>query len=714
MAENRKTGILRKRESKKGVCYEVEFQGRKKTVKMPVPQAAKGFSDSDARDGMEVEIELNRTGQLETVTIPGTLPPPSGSGDFLGDATAPYNFVPYDHSRVITGFDGPDLSRAGEEGFSGSITCTLEALTPILVAGPGESGKDEKGITVRSFFRVDGKPVIPGSSIKGVIRSLLEAMSFSRLRPVNDRALFWRDLRNSKYQERFVLDRGGKPKDITPKYRAGFLYKEGSMRYIRPCKCARVEHDDLAAFRKGFLRKGGYSEKADSWGPDRRIRFDLQNESAFLHCKGKLKIHYAKATDLGRGEKHGELVFTGKMPKKHQEFIFYDEDGDTSYDVSERTGDDKKESLYDRFRAQLTEEQEKKLKDCVANYGNPKQERIPVFFLTNKEGGVEFFGLAALFRMPYNRSVADLLRTPGPEAGLDFCERLFGRVGRDGDRDLSLRGRVAFGHAVCLEEKSGPGRMTTVLGQPQATCAAHYLMQGWAQVKAKANQKHEDELTNVGLSDYNDPKARIRGRKMYWHRELEPVPPPNENRKVAVVLDPLGPGSRFRFRIHVDRLTKEELGGLLCALDLPEGHAHKLGMGKSMGLGSVRIRIEEMDVRPAADLYRSLSARVNGDPGAGKDAVDRRDLVRAFKGLIVGKLGPSPADPDEAYEALPEIRAIRVMTDYENRPQNQRTRMMPLERKDRSRRKSCRAYQEKAILPDATKVPEMECRDAGR
>ena len=45
----------------------------------------------------------------------------------------------------------------------------------------------------------------------------------------------------------------------------------------------------------------------------------------------------------------------------------------------------------------------------------------------------------------------------------------------------------------------------------------------------------------------------------------------------------------FESKIRFENLTKEELGALLLVLDLPEGCAHKLGMGKPLGLGSVKI-----------------------------------------------------------------------------------------------------------------------------
>ncbi len=53
-------------------------------------------------------------------------------------------------------------------------------------------------------------------------------------------------------------------------------------------------------------------------------------------------------------------------------------------------------------------------------------------------------------------------------------------------------------------------------------------------------------------------------------------------------IEPIMTGT-FTGKIRFENLTDIELGSLLFALDLPKGCAHKIGMGKPLGLGSVRI-----------------------------------------------------------------------------------------------------------------------------
>ncbi len=46
---------------------------------------------------------------------------------------------------------------------------------------------------------------------------------------------------------------------------------------------------------------------------------------------------------------------------------------------------------------------------------------------------------------------------------------------------------------------------------------------------------------------------------------------------------------KFQGRIRFENLSQAEIGALLFSLDLPGGCYHKLGMGKPLGLGSVKI-----------------------------------------------------------------------------------------------------------------------------
>ena len=88
----------------------------------------------------------------------------------------PYHFVPLGspgkRRRVIT--------HESFQGKSGSLTCQLTARTHLFTAAPhSEGGGGHQNL--KCVRGKDGKPLIPGSSLKGVIRSVAEALSGSCL-----------------------------------------------------------------------------------------------------------------------------------------------------------------------------------------------------------------------------------------------------------------------------------------------------------------------------------------------------------------------------------------------------------------------------------------------------------------------------------------------------------------------------------------------------
>lgn len=104
-----------------------------------------------------------------------------------------------------------------------------------------------------------------------------------------------------------------------------------------------------------------------------------------------------------------------------------------------------------------------------------------------------------------------------------------------------------------------------------------------------------------------DKDAKIPGRKFYIHHpwSVDKIKETviNENNRT---IQPVGKDNVFEFDVRFDNLRKWELGLLIYALELEDNLAHKLGMGKALGLGSVQIKTESMllkdDLKNAADI----------------------------------------------------------------------------------------------------------------
>ena len=173
---------------------------------------------------------------------------------------------------------------------------------------------------------------------------------------------------------------------------------------------------------------------------------------------------------------------------------------------------------------------------------------------------------------------------------------------------------------------------------------------------------------------------------MYWHHDVdetvwfpEGLDPDTVSKKVISWLYPLAPGASAEVKIHVDRLTDLELGAILEALSYASGnHAFKLGMGKPLGFGSVKLELVKAEVEDVRERYASLSTRLQGGrPAIGEET--QKKLREAFRRNRLEALHAMNKWKDvQDYAQLPSIKALNVMTDFVNRPAPSRVRYMSL------------------------------------
>ena len=123
---------------------------------------------------------------------------------------------------------------------------------------------------------------------------------------------------------------------------------------------------------------------------------------------------------------------------------------------------------------------------------------------------------------------------------------------------------------------------------------------------------------------YLDPtKTYIAGRKFYFHQKalLTPENPGNYNRYIQ----PLDSGTKFKVRIDFTNLEEAEFGALLLALTLEEKMRHKIGYGKPMGLGTIKIVPTSLTLIDYATRY------TQPDKNRGKTTLSENELLRTIK-----------------------------------------------------------------------------------
>jgi hypothetical protein len=88
----------------------------------------------------------------------------------------------------------------------------------------------------------------------------------------------------------------------------------------------------------------------------------------------------------------------------------------------------------------------------------------------------------------------------------------------------------------------------------------------------------------------------------------QPPLPEKATESVMTTFQPIKEGARFRFKIRVHNLKREELGALLWAInfgDAPKAY-HLLGMGKAFGYGKVKLSVKSQRLIANDDLTSSL------------------------------------------------------------------------------------------------------------
>ncbi len=501
---------------------------------------------------------------------------------------SPYNFVPLSETVVFPDWaDKVSHDVPFEDGESGEIEIKITAKSPIFV----RNGSAEKDETKFSHIEEDNnkKYFIPGTSLKGAIRNVLEIMSFGKMNRIDDRKFSWRDLSNTDtYTPKFVKDFNSEPLA-----KAGFIKIENSKWFLIPCEFARIEQCEIdSAFGisilSGVSKYRAYEEKGRNLHKDFHIT-KICNTANFIKQCGKFKRAKIKDPNDKNYEKtEGTLVFTGQIGpklssaegmhgkgKKHLEFVFFNEKKESEWieikDDMRRNFElnHSNDRNKDHHKGSLTPNEE-------WGFWKPRLEnggKMPVFYLPEGKNNVHSFGLAMLYRLPYDKSVKDLLLSKHKKDKPDFAETMFGNI-----ENNELKGRIQFSHAFAVENIKEIEQKAEVLSSPKATFYPNYIEQNSSKLKVY------------------DSVSKLSGWKIYPLREnVISNKPKDVSEKVFTKFTPLQQGVVFKGKIRFHNLKKEEIGALLSAITFHNTKEcfHGIGMAKPLGYGKVEIKIDK-------------------------------------------------------------------------------------------------------------------------
>jgi CRISPR-associated protein (TIGR03986 family) len=673
----------------------------------------------------------------------GPAPGPALRGEFHN----PYNFVPAPPRSV----GHPNLGDAKEEDlaghdryvagrYSGVTRVNLTAMTPLLIVDAARATEDAHGHkTFPVRIGADGRPYLPPTSVKGMLRSAFEAITNSRFGVFagHDERLAYRmpaaeglrlvpvrveqgptGLQLRILRGTSAVGQGGKPVGGDPMYAAWLpRYKPGpaaAPAYPDGAPASGAEvfcWVELVRHHRWDRRGNRHVLDFTYW----RVRVAAKSSKTLGTAPAASPVPPPRSGDSWHEPVPGTLtevrgwvyVTNQNVNRKHDERVFFDDAPAPTY-------------------LPLTPELERSWGELIRNYqaihvrdlakrdaAKPRRrydeylgrepgqtawslhvyrrgaDKLGPGDLAYAEVAVDGRGSVTAVTALYPVMISRGLHEAAPRdlvnatllpaqnrSELSPADRVFGWVNQDGAG--AYRGNLRVGPVVCrtppegaLLDASAYPIPLAILGEPKPQQARFYVgetQNGDAQppgrVKLAAGYRRgkglrgrkvyahhkglpdgywdrpEDDRTQIVASgwfqEYRRPhKATAQGRAI--------LPGPDgtfelqtgaaaeqrddQNRSVSGWVKP---GTEFIMDLHISNLSNFELGALLWLLRLPPDHYHRLGGGKPLGFGSVRLELDAAgtDIRDGAEWERWYTTLAPAGPGPdGREA--RVEALRA-------------------------------------------------------------------------------------
>lgn len=486
--------------------------------------------------------------------------------------------------------------------FSGVISLDITAASPVFVRNghTPEDANNNGNDRYNSFSRINEKYFIPGTSIKGAVRNVLSIISNGKIRVDKNLKFAQREWDNTN-----LYPLKGQQNDFL----CGWLKWDNKIGYYienhgRPYRIAHTRLDEYFRsqglanenlFESKFSSESGFNLNSECeykscfYDPKTTtykyalveninlydLNFEIDDEYANDYKPNRVKVVEEESDDSFKGC----VVFTGQpsqwvLPRpitldptagKFYDFVFKN-DAKRSQKFTISDEDFRKyESIYEN--------------NCDWKHWKSKlyTSGIPVFFRSENKK-IKDWGIAFLYKLPYEHTPFETLPSNHQIAKFDLADCIFGTA----SKDISLKGRVSFGHAFCTDErpKVNSNGVRLVLSSPKASYYPIYITQ-----KRGRNGRVDQYET------YND--GQIAGWKRYPIRR-EVWDSATGSDLLDTVLYPLNTNSHFTSKVRFFNLNTFELGALLSALtfhDNENNAYYQLGQGKPYGYGKVKIRV---------------------------------------------------------------------------------------------------------------------------
>ena len=466
----------------------------------------------------------------------------------------PYNFIPLGEHCIRE-------NSKDEKTYTGYIDCELTTKTPIIINDtnivlPDSEVKDHK--VYPETIKIEGVPIIPGSELRGMIRSKFEALTNSCMSSVQENLSFYGRY-NGNMRNPGILD---------------FTDKKNVKLYS--CKKIEIGSFDIQRFNR--------------YNTGQFMTFD----SKIIYVKGRKKEIFSKFNNQGKYKgyfKKGE-VFGKRGSAMH---IFVIEEELTGL-VNQNDFKDMYEELIETFKEDNGRHH--------ASYSSVNYKPVWYEIVDN----YVYFSLGQNGQTKFRNRLKDVINKEYlPCKDIDhLCEAcdVFGTV----QKDIASSSKVRVEDAYMVNPNQNYYAVSkpitlSELSSPKYANAPFYLIQydedGWGKTSTqKVWNVDFESVFNMKKNQtfYFEPgDIGIRGRKEYWHFR------PNLNMEVEktkrnVSVKPIKENVKYSFKIYFDGITEKQLEHLNMAISLGNNSdfSHKVGLGKPLGFGSVKIQTKEI------------------------------------------------------------------------------------------------------------------------
>ncbi|AEB10596.1 TIGR03986 family type III CRISPR-associated RAMP protein [Desulfobacca acetoxidans] len=578
--------------------------------------------------------------------------PPAASESNFPDNN-PYNFIPF----------GPPVrlrpappSHKRLQGLSGTITLHLTNETPMLVA-QRVNPEDETPPKLENF-KIGHKLALPGTALKGMLRSVLEAVTNACFAIFDGERLDYRMATQNALRLKAgritKMPAHGQDGEIEEMDRA-WVAMNGAPNQVK-AKIKGTSQDITLARVLAGTRSG-----QEVWVKGRAITEYINSRGIPIRApSGSFNLVTAVSPTRAAGFSRAIYKITaGSINNKKRDRFFVFKNPAPTYTFGNAEVED-----YNKVLAGQLEEK-KKRGGFVITEDQPLAVGALVYFLVEGHCAVRL-SRVEIPRTRYNKSRADLLpqmfhKCTDPNNLCAACQ-LFGFVA-----DVhSARGRVSVSDAEWL---SGPGELDQffplkVLGEPHPTSYNFYLIDPTNPEQVRNYDGHPVTDTRGRINEQVTGEVQLRGRKLYFHHPRKDwaayrCPDPQQFRKVINEVKPLKSNNTFKFRVNFRNLSEIELGLLLYCLVLEDNLRHKLGLARAVGFGTVKITCQSLQLYQDGDRYSSLETTP-------QDATtDLQTYIDAFKAAVA-----TSNDEAKPFDELSNIQKLKKVLDPSQVPAN--------------------------------------------